>query len=864
MTADGVTLSRSPDGDPPRSEGTWQDFWRAPLVPVACSATVGLMLSRYLSVPTPVLWLAALGGVITWLLMRQVQNWRRLPPWGLWITTAALAGVYHHLYREEYPADDISHFATDAPEARRIRAWVVQEPEYRPAAVSPLMHIQPLPTTRLLVRLESIETSAGWTPASGRMLVTIEGHLEAIHAGDTVEIYGLLSLPPLPDNPGQSNWRSLLRDERITAVMRVRHSPATVTRWESGRWHSWRGVLDYVQQSGERVLRRHLSERNTGLAAALLLGETSALEQEQWAAFLRTGVVHVLCISGFHLTVVTGWVWWLMRTAGWPGRRISLLVAGLVLFYTFLTGARPPALRAAAMVCSVCLAYGLRRPLWPAHIYALAWLIVIIMKPTDPFTVGCQLSFLSVFVLIWAGGRWLTPHPQTLWQRLHEYGHGPLARAGLWLVQKVGQLYLLSLLMTVALAPQLMYWKNVFTPVGFLIGPPVMLTSSVAIVSGFMTMTLAPLGTWVAYLPARLTDLALWATTGIVHQGDSGNIGVAYTPAPAVIWLLGFYLILVIAALAPLRYVIKSLAALLVWTLLGWIVAIQPRTSDELRVTFLAVGHGCCVVLETPDGRTLLYDAGSMTGPRIASSIVAPFLWHRGIRRIDELFLSHADMDHFNGVPSLLGFFSVGRISWTPTFADRTTPGVQTVLEAIHQAGVATRVVAAGESFSAGEVLLQVLHPPRQGPIGTENTRSLTLLVDYAQHSLLLTGDLEGIGQEMVQRQPIPPVAVLMAPHHGGKTANPTRSNPSGEPIPSPLALWARPRLVVSCQRTNPIEHLRLAYPNAVIWDTARCGAITVRVHSSGVTAEAFRTGEKIVVARPDLPSVRKATTFTR
>ncbi len=175
-----------------------------------------------------------------------------------------------------------------------------------------------------------------------------------------------------------------------------------------------------------------------------------------------------------------------------------------------------------------------------------------------------------------------------------------------------------------------------------------------------------------------------------------------------------------------------------------------------------------------------------MSGPRVVSQVVAPYLWHRRIRRIDEVFLSHGDMDHFNGLPALLTYFSVGQVSWTPTFSDRSTPGVHAVLEAIQHAGIATRVITAGESLAAGDVQLHVLHPPPQGPIGTENTRSLTLLVQYAGYSIVLTGDLEGIGQEMVQRWPIPPAAVLMAPHHGGKTANAAGRTAQGELVPSP------------------------------------------------------------------------------
>src|SRR5207244_842658 len=130
------------------------------------------------------------------------------------------------------------------------------------------------------------------------------------------------------------------------------------------------------------------------------------------------------------------------------------------------------------------------------------------------------------------------------------------------------------------------------------------------------------------------------------------------------------------------------------------------------------VGHGGCTVLETPDGRTLLYDAGAIAGPDVARRLIAPYLWHRGIRRIDEVFLSHADLDHFNGIPDLLNRFNVGRVTCTPSFADKATPAVAHTLAALDRHGVAVRIVQAGDRFGAGTVLFDVLHPPTVGPAG--------------------------------------------------------------------------------------------------------------------------------------------------
>src|SRR5205823_5258557 len=148
-----------------------------------------------------------------------------------------------------------------------------------------------------------------------------------------------------------------------------------------------------------------------------------------------------------------------------------------------------------------------------------------------------------------------------------------------------------------------------------------------------------------------------------------------------------------------------------------------------LRCTFLAVGHGGCTVLETPDGRTLLYDAGALAGPDVTRLKIAPFLWYRGIRRIDEVFISHADLDHFNGLPALLERFAVGQVTCTPSFREKPTPGVRFTLETLERRHIPVRIVKLGDRLMAGPVEMEVIHPPETGPEGNENGRSMVLLV---------------------------------------------------------------------------------------------------------------------------------------
>lgn len=220
--------------------------------------------------------------------------------------------------------------------------------------------------------------------------------------------------------------------------------------------------------------------------------------------------------------------------------------------------------------------------------------------------------------------------------------------------------------------------------------------------------------------------------------------------------------------------------------------------------------------------------------------MVAPYLWHRGISRIDELFLSHADTDHFNGVAELLARFPVGRITLTPSFRDKPTVEVAAALAAIDRRGIEIRVAEAGDRFDAGEVRLDVLHPPYDGPPGIENERSLVLAVRHAGHTILLTGDLEKAGTARLLGLPPTPCDVLMAPHHGSRPA-----------LPGTLVEWCRPKLVAVSRGAERGNSVRPGDggPGADVWDTWTKGVITLRSHRSGLIAESFRGGERAVVA---------------
>jgi len=820
-------------GFPECSPQDW--VWQAPLVPPAVSATIGLLVDRYVGVPilisgtllavTAVCWLAA------WLSRRSFSHVF------LWIAVGLLACLYHHVYRNSFFSWDIGEFAADEPKLVRIRGTIVEEPVTYHAKKTgdPLVAFLRPDSTYGMLEVSSILGQDGWLIATGRTRLIVQGSVDRLHHGDTVEIVGWLQKPSPPANPGQWDRRKHLLDQRLRSEVYVRKSPdAIVTLTEEPQWAVW----DWFAQArrwGSGVFGRRLPAEQAALASALLLGETSAMDQEGWERFVRTGVIHVLAISGQHLVILAFFLWLTFRVTGIGRRRGAWIVAVVLIAYALLTGFRPSTARATVTVVVACFALMMRRQTMPANTFALAWLAVIAIGPTDIFSMGCQLAFVQVAVMTWGLSRWFKSEPDAI-ERLIDASRSRLERGVRTVGKAVLYAYALNLVLGLVSLPLVASRQHIISPIGWVIGPPVILLTSISLLSGFLLLFTDPFG---SLLSAPFAFVNRWSLAGcdaLVELGERVPFGHLYVPNIPEWWLWCFYFgLLAVLWCKPLWKNLRwSGLACVGWAVVGLSVASWPKGSDELRVTFLAVGHGGCTVLETPDGRVLVYDAGAIRGPEVTRHSIAPFLWSRGHRRIDELFLSHADLDHFNGTTALLERFEVHQVTCTPSFADKRLPGVQRTLSEIERRGIPVRIVQAGDLLHAGEVTLEVLHPPAVGPEGNENTRSMVLFVKHLEHSFLLTGDIEGAGQERLLRLPGHRVDVLMAPHHGSKTAN----------TPA-LARWAKPQLVVACQGPpRGAEKRELPYDGqgAIYWGTWPHGAVMIHSSKKGLSAATFQT----------------------
>ena len=811
-----------------------QSIWHAPLVPMALAWSAGIALDRLAPIAPIVSVLFAASSLFAWMLRSRRDSLRALFP--LWLAIAAVGALRHHVYLHAVPADDVRHRATAEGSIVHVRGTIDREPTTQRGKDDPLRTFPAQDATRFVLRVTALEETGAEMPASGLVQVHVAARMEKIHVGDEVRLIGTLKLPEGPSNPGGQDYAGFLRDQGISAMLNVPPTPQAATLVRQGWPATFFGWLAVVRDWGAATLAAWLPPRQQALAQALLLGDGSAMTGDDWEKYLRTGVIHVLAISGQHLVVLAAFFGFLGRFVPIRRRTLATTIALALLAYALLTGGRPPAMRAAWAVLLYSGGVLLRRPVMPANVLAFAWLGVTVLNPTDLFNTGCQLSFLAVAVLYW-GTSWMQRESDDPLDKLLDQSRSPLSRfaltAGRWFAMQ----YAMNALVWLAVAPLVAGRFHVLSPSALLLGPPIVWLSSLALLSGFGLLLFSPLGV-LAFPFAEMTRLCLVGCEWFVDLA-LGLPGSYQFVADVPSWWFGiFYALLLSALVIPSVRIRWRWAACggAAWLVLGVAFAFGGLRSAELRITFLDVGHGGCTILETPDGKVRVYDAGSLAGPDLTRRHIAPYLWSRGIRRIDELILSHADLDHYNGAGSLAERFAIQTVVTTPTFPERTTPGAQETLAALRGRGIPFRIVKAGDTWEEAGVSWQVLHPPQKGPDGPENVRSLTLRVKTSRLSLLLTGDLEGDGLAKVLMMPAEPVDVLQAPHHGSRLAN----------VPA-LAAWAAPKLVAINQgmpkgkQTDPYSRL-----GAKVWSTWREGTITIVRVGETIEATTYRTGQRL------------------
>lgn len=807
-----------------------------PLVSIFVVASSGIVVDDRYDIALTSWLLTAACGLTGWILTHR-QRWQTVSSVLLLLAISSVAGAWHHVYWRLYRDDEIGRTATADLTPVCLEAIAANAPRLRAAPPEDPMSTMPNDERSvLMVSATRVRDGIVWRSASGTLQVTVPGRLTGVRAGDRLLIFGSLSGVSAPLNPGEFDFATSQRQRRMLCRMSV-DAPECLKVIETASSWNPRTAIHAIRGGSNELLATHLPPDQAELASAILLGIREQVDSQRIEFFMTTGTVHLLAISGLHVGMLAAGFWVIARLGWFPRKRMLCLAIALFIFYTLFTDAKPPVVRAAVLISVMCVARLLGRRAFAFNTLALAGLILLAVNPTNLFQAGTQLSFLAVATLscsqrvsFW----WSAPDDplQRLISQSRPWPSRVLRKTGVF----AWQLWVASTVIWLVALPLVMYRFHLVSPIAVFLNPVVWVPMGVALFSGFAVLLLG----WA--LPP-LADLSGWVCSrslaiieALVQWADRIPLGHAWVPSPPLWWVVSFYVAIAVCVAVPqfrvrLRWFVALTA---IWFAVGFLLTVGPlarwdaASSEQVTCTFIAVGHGTSVLVELPNGRTLLYDAGSLGTSRFAVQPIAATLWSRGITHLDAIIISHADADHYNAVPSVLERFSAGVVYVSPVMFRDSTPALDALREAIRSRGVPLHELDASTRLEAiAGVEFEVLHPPPQGVIGSDNANSIVLRITYRGRTILLPGDLETPGLEDVMAEQPLDTDIVMAPHHGS-----LRSDPLG------FSAWTTPEhVVISGGAGRDVGAVRWAYEHggAQVTHTAVDGAIRFEMSSAGI-----------------------------
>jgi len=747
--------------------------WGAyPSVYVAVAFALGVLGASVFELDSFSLWLAGAGSGLV--LFAGMQWWDRtrlvtLAPLGRVLAVAVVVGcaggARYNVHQASSPRE-LAPAAEASDDAVIVRGVIENAPEQTDG------------TIRFVLAVDTLSGGRGAAAVEGRVRVTLKPSPWAdaplsfpeVRQGDVARLHGSLRRPPGLRNPGGFDYAAYLSRRGICCTLYV-NAPDRVAvlgnrrgmvqnALVSVRAHVRRQVDWYVPSAGGRAVLR-----------ALLLGDRSRITDAQRDRFAKTGLMHLLAVSGLHVFLVGMVLYALLRPfllrirLRWRTAEVvrATLTIIVLVFYMLLTGGRPSVVRAVIMATLFIGSIFFQRSAHPLNTLGVAALILLAVRPPMLFDVGFQLSMAAVSGIVTLNPRFLEMVPE-------RYRTSEVLDWGV----STGAASAAAILGT---APVLLYHFGWVSAAGLLlnmVGIPctgLALTSAIATVAvgGIWSTAAASFGSaadvflqgllatskygavWVSWAGIRMPTPDVW---GLLALG-AGLIAVAQWPRPRLRW----------------RWVIVGglLATGSVW---GPVVG--GGAAPTLDIVFFDVGQGDAALVKTPSDQHVLVD----TGPRSPSGATAefavlPFLKRWGIRRLDLIVISHSDEDHLGGLPAVLRAVRVDRLVHNGRATD--TQLYKETRRLLRRKGVSHRVAQQGDSLRlASSVRVSVLNPPEQGNFETENDASVVLRVEYGDVNVLLPGDIQEAGERSLVRTYGERLRghVVKVPHHGSETSS--------------------------------------------------------------------------------------------
>jgi competence protein ComEC len=650
--------------------------------------------------------------------------------------------------------------------------------------------------------LGSIRWEGGAIEHPGSVWVGGDGRPPAAVRGDRVRVEGVVRRPENPGFADALHRLGVAVELDVAELQRLGGSTNPLVRAAQG-----------TRVLVGRSIAALFPPREAGLLLGLALGDDSELDPGLERDFRATSLGHLLVVSGGNVAMVLAPVLGLTVALRLGSRSRFLVATGTVAFFVVLTGAEPSVLRAGVMATLALFGMLLGRPRSSASILAGAVLVLLVLDPRLVWSIGFQLSVVATAGMVALA----TP----IAERLRFVPKPVAVAAGATLGAQV------------AVTPILLFHFHEVPGVTVLANlaafpavPPALLLGFAAAAIGLVWFPLGDLLAWLASLPLRYLELVADALgkAPVAHITSGGGIAVLVVGVAVVVGL-GWWLRS--GRAPPRRAVVAGAVALPV---LVWSTALGTGPPAGLVVRFFDVGQGDAALVTSPGGANVLVDGGP------DDQMVATELAALGVKRLDVVIATHPHADHIIGLPTVLSRVPVGLVL-EPGCPD--TSAIQAELDrAIASEGVPVRHPRMGDSFSVGDLRLDVLSPDRcwTNTESDANNDSLVVVVTFLEDTILFAGEPEEPAQEVLLEAEVSLVAdVLKVPHHGAATSLP-------ELFPA-----VDPQVAVVSVGPNDYGHPvpaimdAIAETGAAIWRTDRRGDVVLRFDGPTPTVESDR-----------------------